>query len=73
MTTACGDGSYWSPKGDAEVRPMGTQDNPRILGEHARNAESFEEAVVGVHVLVAAAGEVEDDEVVFRHFGGALN
>src|SRR5580704_9156013 len=35
--------------------------------------ERLEQAGVSVHVLVATAGEVEDDEAVFTHFGDALD
>ncbi len=57
--------------------------NPRynILPERARTGNHLnksdtrllEHAIICVHVLVAAAGEVEDDEIVCRHFGCALN
>ena len=33
----------------------------------------LEQTLVGVHVLIAAAGEIEDDEVGFAHFGDALD
>ncbi len=44
-----------------------------ILPEVAETAQSLEQAIVGVHVLVAAAGEVKDDEIIARHFWRALN